>query len=70
MIAQLRMAANCKERQRDRDLQIRGFSIFRYAGSEICSNVFRCAQEVIEFLVEAVEGQQVAEQDTGNSLNG
>ena len=45
-------------------------SIFRYAGSEICSNVFRCAQEVIKFLVEAVEGQQVAEQDTGNSLNG
>ncbi|HLW52956.1 MAG TPA: DUF559 domain-containing protein [Candidatus Angelobacter sp.] len=49
-----------RDRRRDRDLQIQGFSVFRYAGAEIWVNVFKCAQEVISFLVDAVEGQRVA----------
>jgi very-short-patch-repair endonuclease len=49
-----------RDRRRDRDVQIQGFSVFRYAGAEIWVNVFKCAQEVIGFLVDAVEGQRVA----------
>jgi len=49
-----------RDRRRDRDLQIQGFNVFRYAGAEIWVNVFKCAQEVIGFLVDAVEGQRVA----------
>jgi hypothetical protein len=49
-----------RDRRRDRDLQIQGFNIFRYAGAEIWVNVFKCAEEVIGFLVDAVEGQRIA----------
>lgn len=51
------VAQAIRDRQRDRVLQAQGFGIFRYAGSEIWANVFKCAQEVIAFLVEDVEHQ-------------
>jgi very-short-patch-repair endonuclease len=49
-----------RDRSRDRDLQSQGFSVYRYAGTEIWANVFNCAQEVMNFMVDAVEGQRKA----------
>jgi very-short-patch-repair endonuclease len=49
-----------RDRKRDRDLQTQGFSVFRYAGSEIWANPFRCAKEVIGFVLEDIERQRAA----------
>jgi very-short-patch-repair endonuclease len=51
-----------RDRKRDRELQSQGFSVFRYAGSEIWASPFRCAEEIVRFLAEDVEKQcQAAE---------
>jgi len=41
-----------KDKSRDRMLQKIGYRVFRYTGSEIWGDVFKCAQEVIEVLEE------------------
>lgn len=38
------------EKQRDRYLQTLGYTVFRFTGSELCKEPFRCAAEVIGFL--------------------
>lgn len=35
-----------RDRARDRDLQTRGFKVFRFTGAEIYRDAFRCAAEV------------------------
>lgn len=49
-----------RDRKRDRDLQAQGFSVFRYAGSEIWANPFRCAEEVLLFVIKGVERQNAS----------
>ncbi len=49
-----------KDRQRDRELQTRGFNVFRYTGSEIWADVFRCAEQAVTFLTGSIEAQRVA----------
>jgi hypothetical protein len=44
----------------DRNLQMQGFSVFRYTGSEIWTDVFSCADEAIGFLQASVEAQKAA----------
>jgi very-short-patch-repair endonuclease len=39
-----------KDKQRDRDLQIQGYRVIRFTGSEIFKNAHGCAKEVISFL--------------------
>lgn len=39
-----------RDRQRDRVLQRNGYKVFRYTGSEIWSDVFKCAEEAIDTL--------------------
>jgi very-short-patch-repair endonuclease len=39
-----------RDRSRDRELQLMGFQVFRYAGAEIWRDVFACAEEVLRFL--------------------
>ena len=39
-----------RDRRRDRSLQAAGFTVFRFAGSEIFADPFKCAGEVISFL--------------------
>jgi very-short-patch-repair endonuclease len=39
-----------RDRQRDRDLQARGYLAFRYAGTEIWGDVFQCASEAVTVL--------------------
>jgi very-short-patch-repair endonuclease len=36
-----------RDRSRDRELQLMGFQVFRYAGAEIWRDVFACAEEVL-----------------------
>lgn len=40
-----------RDKQKDRDLQREGFSVFRFTGSDIWNNPFKCAEEVIDFLI-------------------
>lgn len=37
-----------KDRKRDRDLQDMGFKVYRFTGSELFANPFKCAEQVIE----------------------
>lgn len=39
-----------RDKKRDRDLQAAGCHVFRFTGSEIWGDVFRCVEEVFEFL--------------------
>lgn len=41
------------DRQRDRDMQAKGFAIFRFTGSEIHNGAGHCAREVLNFLMKA-----------------
>lgn len=36
-----------RDKMRDRDLQLSGYTVLRYAGSEIWADAFRCADEVV-----------------------
>lgn len=38
------------EKQRDRFLQTQGYTVYRFTGSEIIKDSFRCAAEVISFI--------------------
>lgn len=40
-----------RDRSRDRELQARGFRVFRFTGSEIFKDPMKCAREVYEALV-------------------
>ncbi|MDA2918552.1 endonuclease domain-containing protein [Desulfobacterota bacterium AH_259_B03_O07] len=44
-----------KDKERDRFLQSTGTPVFRYTGSEIWENVFKCAKEVFEALDKLAE---------------
>lgn len=39
-----------KDKQRDRFLQTRSLTVFHFTGSEIWTDVFKCAEEVVEYL--------------------
>jgi very-short-patch-repair endonuclease len=47
--------------QRDRELQTQGFNVFRYTGSEIWADGFRCAEQAVTFLTGSIEAQRTAE---------
>jgi hypothetical protein len=51
-----------RDRRRDRVLQIAGFNVFRYSGSEVWRDVFACAREVVGFVKTAIEKERIAEQ--------
>lgn len=51
-----------RDRQRDRQLQVRGFHVFRYSGAEIWRDCFGVAREVLLFLKSSVERQITASQ--------
>jgi len=39
-----------RDKKKDRELQAKGYRVFRFTGSEIWNNVFQCAEEVFNFL--------------------
>jgi len=44
-----------RDRSRDRDLQAKGFAIFRYTGSEIWADPNVCASEVFTFVYNKIQ---------------
>jgi very-short-patch-repair endonuclease len=44
-----------KDRSRDRALQSLGYKVFRYTGSEIWSDVFKCAHEAVAALLKEMD---------------
>ena len=40
-----------RERRRDRYLVAQGYAVLRFAGDEVWSNPWRCAEEVREYLL-------------------
>jgi len=48
------------DRQKDRLLQEMGFKVFRFTGSEIWSDVFKCAREAVESLTNEEQRQLLA----------
>jgi len=47
-----------KDKKRDRFLQSLGIPVFRFSGSEIWNNVFKCAQEVLEALYKLAKSNE------------
>lgn len=46
-----------RDKERDRYLQTQGFNVFRFTGSEIWADAFKCAAQVVEALDMQVESQ-------------
>jgi hypothetical protein len=44
-----------RDKRRDRDMQKAGYPVFRYPGSDIYADVFRCAEEALSAVLEAAE---------------
>jgi len=48
-----------KDRSRDRALQSLGYRVFRYTGSDIWEDVFKCAHEAVITLIDEAQREQV-----------
>lgn len=46
-----------RDRERDRNLQLQGLPVLRFTGSDIWQDVFRCAEEVLNFLRKKIQAE-------------
>ena len=46
------------EKRRDRDLQKKGFKVFRFTGSDITADPYECASEIIEIVARRLIGDE------------
>lgn len=58
-----------RDRERDRILQLQGLHVLRFTGSDIWQDVFKCAEEVLSFLVAtlAAEAELPSKKDPGST---
>ena len=49
-----------RDKKRDRDMQIAGWTVLRFAGSEIWNDIGACSNQVSEFVWNKIDEQLVA----------